>query len=193
MSESKRPRPQHQGRAVGRDEVLCVFAGLPGAWRGAMNSITRLVAFTLGLVLILLITSSWGQPICHSPGCNPTTSDNPNNNTAGGSSALANVVETNAGGFANTAFGVLALFHDTTGSRNTALGALALQSNTISNDNTALGALALQNTIGKSNTATGGWALQINTTDNLNPATGFQALQNNIGGASNTAIGAKAL
>jgi len=55
-----------------------------------MNSITRLVALVAGLVFLLNITPSWGQPICVAPGCNPTTSDG-NFNTATGSHALVGI------------------------------------------------------------------------------------------------------
>jgi hypothetical protein len=55
-----------------------------------MNSITRLVAAVAGLVLLLNITTTWGQPVCVAPGCNPTASD-ANSNTAGGLDALVNV------------------------------------------------------------------------------------------------------
>ena len=59
-----------------------------------MNSITRLVAiYAVGLVLMLPTTPSWGQPVCASPGCNPTTSD-ANNNTAGGTETLTDVSAT---------------------------------------------------------------------------------------------------
>jgi len=48
-----------------------------------MNLIIRLVVLFAGLVLMLNVTPSWGQPTCHLPGCNPTVSD-ANGNTAGG-------------------------------------------------------------------------------------------------------------
>jgi len=80
-----------------------------------MNSIIRLVAVVAGLVLLLNSTPSWGQPVCASPGCNSTVSDD-NLNTAGGSGALANVNEDpTTGGFSNTAFGHSALNTNTTG------------------------------------------------------------------------------
>ncbi len=55
-----------------------------------MNSVSRLVAVVAGLVLMLPITPSWGQPVCASPGCNPTLSDE-NFNTEGGTGALQSV------------------------------------------------------------------------------------------------------
>src|SRR5262245_28137441 len=89
-----------------------------------------------GFVLLLTITPSWGQPVCASPGCNPTQSDT-NRNTAGGNFALSIVNETPAGGFDNTAFGFQALLQDIIGDLNTAFGAFALRSNT-GNGNTAI-------------------------------------------------------
>ena len=53
-----------------------------------MNSLVRHVVLLAGLVLLLTITPSWGQPVCVAPGCNPTVSD-ANNNTAGGTGALS--------------------------------------------------------------------------------------------------------
>ena len=47
-----------------------------------MNSIARLAATAVGLVLVLTTTPSWGQPVL-----NPTVSD-ANGNTAGGTNAL---------------------------------------------------------------------------------------------------------
>ena len=48
------------------------------------DTMTRLVHLTLSasLVLLLNMTPSWSQPVCASPGCDPTTSD-ANGNTAG--------------------------------------------------------------------------------------------------------------
>ena len=140
-----------------------------------MNSITRLVAVVAGLVLLLNVTPSWGQPVCAAPGCNPTTSD-ANRNTAGGTGTLVNVHES-TGGFSNTGFGKNALSLNTAGARNTASGDSALFSNTTGNNNTASGSSALES----------------NTIGNLNTASGFQALQDNTAGVQNTAIGAKAL
>jgi endosialidase-like protein len=158
-----------------------------------LNRITRLVVVVAGLVLLLNVTPSWGQPVCHSPGCNPTVSD-ANDNTAGGSNALKNVDETPiTGGLFNTAFGSGALFSVVSGGGNTAFGADALSNNT-ADRNTALGLAVLEsNDTGHDNTAIGANALTANTTGNLNTATGFQALFTNATGANNTAIGAKAL
>lgn len=70
-----------------------------------MNRVTRLVALVGGLVFMLHITPSWGQtPTCSPPGCNPTVSD-ANGNTAGGTSALANLVISGPFPNSNTAFG----------------------------------------------------------------------------------------
>src|SRR5262245_56428687 len=98
---------------------------------GSMKSITRTVALTLGLVILLNITPSWGQPVCVSPGCNPTVSD-ANSNTAGGTSALSHLA---VGGVNNTAFGRFALQANTTGVANTASGVNALFSNTTGTSN----------------------------------------------------------
>jgi hypothetical protein len=155
----------------------------------SMSSITRIVALTLGLVLMLLITSSWGQPVCVAPGCNPTLSD-ANSNTAGGTGSLSHLVT----GSSNTAFGKSALNSNTTGAANTASGFNALSANTTGNNNTASGIGALQNnTTGAINTASGAFALFSNSTGTSNTASGGGALNNNTTGTSNTANGAGAL
>src|SRR4029450_2635245 len=136
-----------------------------------MNSIIRLVAVVTGLVLILNVTPSWGQPVCASPGCNPTESDR-HRNTVGGNFALSIVDETLAGGFDNTAFGFQALLNNTIGDANTAFGTFALRSNST----------------GGSNTASGFQALQFNTTGGGNTASGVNALLSNPTGGANTAI-----
>ena len=155
-----------------------------------MNSITRLVALTLGLVLMLPITPSWGQPVCASPGCNPTTSD-ANSNTAGGTGALSSLA---VGGNSNTAFGRNALNSNTTGDFNTATGNQALLTNTTGNGNTASGHNALNsNTTGSFNTASGSGALASNTAGTANTASGVSALVANTTGIGNTASGGEAL
>jgi hypothetical protein len=174
----------------------------------SMNSIIRLVAVVAGLVLMLTITPSWGQPVCVSPGCNPTTSDT-NFNTAGGTGALVNLdqmlgfnntafgesaLNTNTFGSSNTGIGGSALLNNTSGGSNTASGFQALFRNETGGNNTASGANALvNNTTGNNNTAGGANALESNSTGNLNVALGFQGLQDNAAGLNNTAIGAKAL
>src|SRR5262245_14040339 len=104
--------------------------------------------------------SQIGQPVCASPGCNPTVSD-VNLNTAGGTSALQNVVVVGTSqGFDNTALGYQALQSTTTGHRNTASGAGTLTFNTTGSDNIASGTGALFfNTTGNKNTAVGSGAL----------------------------------
>ncbi len=130
-----------------------------------MNSIARLIALVAGLVLMLPITPSWGQPFI-----NPTASD-ANFNTAGGTGALGGL----SGGVDNTAFGFDALFSDTTGSENTASGVFALISNTTGDRNTATGNSALfSNTTGRRNAAVG-WGALAQSTGNRNIAIGFQA------------------
>ena len=158
-----------------------------------MKPFARSFAMATGLVLLLTITPSWGQPVCASPGCNPTVSD-ANRNTAGGTGALANVNETASGGFNNTAFGAAALFFNTTGDGNTGIGDRALNHNTTGGFNTASGVNALfNNTTGGSNTASGVSALISNTTGNDNTASGGLALRDNITGFGNIAVGRSAL
>src|SRR5262245_9881656 len=129
-----------------------------------MKPVARPFAMATGLVLLLMITPSWGQtPVCAAPGCNPTKSSGfpePSGNTAGGSASLGAL----STGHENTAFGYQALVLNTTGSNNTAVGTFALISNNGS-DNTAIGKFALRNnTTGNNNTASGADALTSNTT-----------------------------
>ena len=63
-----------------------------------MNSMLHLVPLVAPFVLLAHITPTWGGPP------NPTMSDT-NGNTAGGSLALQNVVQTPTGGSNNTAGG----------------------------------------------------------------------------------------
>jgi hypothetical protein len=139
-------------------------------------------------------------------------------NTADGTNALHNVLT----GAANSAFGWLSLFADTTGSfntgcgagtlvlnnadANTAVGAVALLLNAAGpgpntgTQNTAVGAAALLNNTGGANDgdgsyngAVGAFALNQNTTGAVNNAFGNSALLNNTTGAANTAVGDIAL
>jgi trimeric autotransporter adhesin len=158
-----------------------------------MNPFARSLAMVTGLVLLFTTTSSWGQPVCSSPGCNPTASDG-HSNTAGGTGSLGMVDETATGGFDNTAFGFQALFSNTTGDDNTAIGWAALNINTTGGQNTAIGAGVLElNTTGSANTAVGFRALEFNTTGIQNVAIGLQALDRNTTGSYNTATGLWAL
>jgi len=153
-----------------------------------------------GLVMLMNISPSWGQPVCATPGCNPTTSDT-FGNSAGGSGALHSVTSPGSGlcgadilGCQDTAFGKNALFNNTTGFVNTAIGYRALYSNTTGSSNTASGVFALdQNTLGIGNTASGAYALTSNSTGNDNTASGSGALEFNLTGNNNTATGANAL
>src|SRR5262249_42951049 len=104
----------------------------------AMKPFARFAPAVAGLVLLMNITPSWGQPVCVAPGCTPTASD-AKKNTAGGTGALVNVDETISGGLENTAFGFNALASNTTGDFNTATGNGVLQSNTTGGGNTASG------------------------------------------------------
>src|SRR5262245_55011204 len=121
-------------------------------------ALTTVVA---AFALIVSITPSSGQPVCATPGCNPTVSD-ANGNTAGGRNALVNVFVLGPfQGFRNTAFGFRALQLNTFGSENTASGDSALNSNTTGSSNTATGVAALNDNDGNHNTATGFAALQL--------------------------------
>jgi hypothetical protein len=175
-----------------------------------MKPLARFAAMLTGLVLLLNITPSWGQPTCHSPGCNPTASD-ANDNTAGGSDAFGFSI-----GSSNTAFGLATLGLNSGGNFNTAIGARALVAN-IGNSNTAIGYKALStgfglqtnnagdfntasgfqalssNTTGFNNTASGALTLFLNSTGSHNAAHGYHALNNNTTGINNTASGALAL
>ena len=159
-----------------------------------MPQFPSLTPVVVALVLMLNVTPSWGQPVCASPGCNPTVSD-ANANTAGGSEALADVVTIGATqGFLNTAFGRQALRLNTTGSFNIAIGAGTLQNNTSGNLNVANGVGALgNNTTGGGNTAIGNGALLSNTTGFSNTASGANSLNSNSIGSNNIAIGVNAL
>ena len=76
----------------------------------------------------------------------------PGQNTAEGTNALFNLTT----GFADTAIGFQALYHDTSGSYNTAEGSRAAFNTTTGNFNTAMGWQALyNNTTGSSNIAIG--------------------------------------
>jgi hypothetical protein len=170
----------------------------------SMKPFARSFAMVTGLVLLLTITPSWGQPVCSAPGCNPTVSDG-NFNTAGGTGALSGVTSgTNntafgrsalaaaSGGDENTAVGSRVLILSS-GTSNTGVGSRALSSNTTGDNNTAIGSLALRdNTTGVSNTATGANAL-LNNTGGFNTASGVNALLNNTTGVGNTATGVSAL
>src|SRR5262245_35767179 len=145
-------------------DVPSFLAGIIRRTEDAMTPFARFAPVLAGLVMLLTITPSWGQPVCASPGCNPTVSDT-HSNTAGGTGALSNVdTHANNLGSENTAFGWNALLSHTIGTGNTAIGAAALQSNTTGDVNTATGFFALHaNTTGSSNTASG-FALYSNTT-----------------------------
>lgn len=93
----------------------------------------------------------------------------------------------------NSAFGVSALFANTTGSNNTAIGYIGLSANTSGSDNTALGygSLAGNTTTGQ-NVAIGALALNA-ATGSLNTAVGYRAMESAAGGTYNSAVGAYAL
>jgi hypothetical protein len=115
--------------------------------------------------------------------------NNANNNTAVGFSALYNTTT----GTPNTAVGANALIANVSGTNNVAVGDSALAANT-ANNNTAVGSQALlSNTGGFTNTALGYGALYSNTTGSENIAVGYNCLSGNATGVSNTAVGASAL
>lgn len=151
-----------------------------------MKPIVRFAVTVPGLALLLTFTPCWGA------GVNPTESDT-NANTAGGSGALVNTLNTVGSGNSNTGFGDAALLFNGTGSNNTATGSLALENNVTGSNNTACGAFALNQSTGNNNTAVGTSALPNNTTGSANTASGVSALQLNTVGSNNTAIGFKAL
>ncbi len=94
----------------------------------------------------------------------------------------------------NTAFGVNALYTNTTGSSNVAIGRNAMRLNTSGQTNVAVGESALNsNTTGYDNTSIGYYSLYANTTGQQNTAIGWYALSTNDVGSSNTAIGMWAL
>jgi len=176
-----------------------------------MKPFARFAPVVAGLVMLMNISPSWGQPVCAAPGCNPTMSDS-NENTAGGTDALFNVDETpSTGGNRNVAFGFHALTLNTTGSLNTALGHETLASNTMGTANTAVGVgtlfantigfantavganVLVENISGSANTAIGSNALFVNTTGNENTATGQHALLRNRTGNTNTASGSNSM
>ena len=132
----------------------------------------------------------------------------PGGNTAEGINALHDV--NTAVGINNTAVGLNALTHDTTGQYNVAVGSGALENNTTGDFNMAIGTEALQqnnasfnlaigfrvgfmNTTGRHLTGIGAAALRNNTTASFNTAIGADALRENTTGEDNTAIGADAL
>jgi trimeric autotransporter adhesin len=115
---------------------------------------------------------------------------NKDTNSAFGLSALYN----NTSGSWNTAIGYASLYYNTSGSSNTAIGRNALYFNTTAPGNTAIGMAALfRNTTGYHNNALGLYALTDNTTGYYNTALGSHALSKNTTGNRNTAIGSQAL
>ena len=97
-------------------------------------------------------------------------------------------------GFYNNAFGLNALYSNTTGSDNSAFGYNAMYNNTAGSYNNAYGYNALfANTTGNANNAYGYGALQANTTGGNNNAFGMNALYANTAGSYNNAYGYYAL
>lgn len=95
---------------------------------------------------------------------------------------------------ANSFYGYLSGFSNTTGNGNTGMGWQALQSNTSGIYNTANGYQSLSlNRTGSYNTANGNLALYFNNDGNNNTATGLQSLFLNSNGNDNTATGFQSL
>ena len=115
----------------------------------------------------------------------------PGGNTAEGINALHDV--NTAVGINNTAVGLNALTHDTTGQYNVAVGSRALENNTTGDFNMAIGTEALSNNNANFNLAIGFRVLFMNTTGSNLTGIGAAALRNNTIGSFNTAIGADAL
>lgn len=121
---------------------------------------------------------------------NPTSSDM-DNNTAGGTDALLNLV---LPAHSNTAFGSQALRNNTDGGWNSSFGHNALRDNTTGDYNTAVGASALVfNTTGIGNTTVGSISQYAGGgTGSYNTSVGAQSLYLK-GGDNNVAVGAGAL
>ena len=161
-----------------------------------MNSVIRLVAVVAGLVLMLHVTPSWGQPVCQFPGCNPTVSD-ANDNTAGGTDALADVVSGRAGGINNTAFGYSrALLQHHRQRQHRLRRATHSQSNTTRQRTTPpVGASALSEQRRPATTIRPAAPRRspYNTDGSHNAATAFKRSRQQPTGINNTASGANAL
>ena len=94
----------------------------------------------------------------------------------------------------NTAFGLMTLGLNTTGSRNTAVGASALSVNTTGSYNTALGHQSLMlNLSGSYNTSLGHQSLNQNTSGQYNSVIGINSMRSNKTGSYNTVLGANSL
>jgi trimeric autotransporter adhesin len=97
-------------------------------------------------------------------------------------------------GVFNTAFGIQALFSNTTGRHNFATGYNALFANTIGDNNTAIGSWTLDhNTTGIVNVGIGPGALSGNTTGSFNIGIGTSTVAFNVNGDANTGVGSGAL
>jgi hypothetical protein len=111
-----------------------------------------------------------------------------------GTGALNQIVTGHGNGSRNSAFGVSALFANTSGSGNSAFGRGAMRYNMSGAYNTASGIYSLfSNTTGSNNSAYGNAALRNNTTGDDNTASGVYALHANKFGSNNVAYGNAAL
>lgn len=110
-------------------------------------------------------------------------------NTSFGYNSLQNTTST-----ASTAFGLRALYANSSGLYNIAMGVYTMESNTSGGNNIAIGYNALFNNTNKSyNVAIGSYSLQYNTQGEANTAVGYKALNYNETGLYNTAVGYHAL
>jgi hypothetical protein len=175
-----------------------------------MNPLIKLKTITLSL-LIAVSFACFGLSPTAKALLPPPSPDGgyPGGNTAEGINALHDV--NTAVGVNNTAVGLNALTHDTTGQYNVAVGSKALENNTTGNFNMAIGTEALQrnynasfnlaigfrvgfmNTTGRHLTGIGAAAMRNNTTGEFNTAIGADALRENTTASDNTAVGAAAL
>ncbi len=108
-------------------------------------------------------------------------------NTAVGISTLQSA---SLSGGSNVAFGMSALYSNTTGAYNTALGTSSLFTNLDGVNNTAVGNNSLNsNSSGGNNVALGYKALQANSTGSNNVAVGANAIFENTAGNNNVGVG----
>jgi len=112
------------------------------------------------------------------------------NTLVGYQAGLSSASLSTSGASNNSAFGIRALWSNTTGHSNIAIGQESLYSNTDGFRNAATGFQSLHsNTTGYSNTANGQAALYSNTTGFYNSAVGDSALFSNVSGTYNVALG----
>lgn len=96
-------------------------------------------------------------------------------------------------GHRNSAFGMYALFSNTSGYHNTGIGTHALNDNTTGNDCVAIGYTALMSNNANEITAVGSRALTSNTSGTNNTAIGYNVLNATTDGDFNSAVGHSSL